>query len=295
MLMQRTLGGYTLIEVMIFLAVSSVMLAVTIVAIRGQEAHTEFVTSMNDVSTKMQQWIDQVVNGYSSTSASASSSNFTCTVTPPGNPNTRPALNVVATGNVRGANPDCIFLGKVVQFNDQGNPTINNHIYTYSVIGRRTNIDPSTGNVATSKDLLSARPIAAAGPPVDLTEDYHIPSGTRVIKIVKTLVGDTDSKLGGFFTSFNNQSQSNGSTGLAAVQYPMTINSSKNGAAVTQCIKLNTCITALPNLWPMSKWKILFGSTRNNDRACLIFTSVQGVGVSTKVEYGTEDTLCDTF
>jgi hypothetical protein len=296
MLMQRTFGGYTLIEVMIFLAVSTVLLAVTIVAIRGQQAHTEFISGMNDVNTKFQQWVDQVVNGLSGSGASPTSAttNIKCSVNEASNvalPQLQPS-----NGGERGGNPQCIFLGKVIHINDQASAN-NNHIYTYTVIGRRNSTDVN-GNLSNSKDLVSARPVAAAGSPVDLTEDYNIPNGVKILGVDNTN-GGTTSHLGGFFISFNNETINNGATGLAAVQYPFTSNAAANNSSVTNCIALSVASPCAapptPNLWLMSKWKILFGSPRGDDTACLIVTSSQGVGVSTQVKYGTGNTLCNAF
>src|SRR5205814_2186232 len=71
-------GGYTIVEVMIFLAISSLLFVAASIAIGGQQAHTEFNTAANDTNTKFQQWIDQVANGFTSSTASGLPSNVTC-------------------------------------------------------------------------------------------------------------------------------------------------------------------------------------------------------------------------
>ncbi len=61
--MKWAAGGYTIIEVLMFLAISGLIFVTTMVAIRGQAAHSEFIAGTNDINTKLQQWINEVVTG----------------------------------------------------------------------------------------------------------------------------------------------------------------------------------------------------------------------------------------
>src|SRR5438132_8093391 len=103
MRMQRLLpGGYTLIEVMLFLAISSVLLAVSIVVVQGQSGAAEFKTSVDDVNQKLQQWIDQVHNGLSGNTSDASAPALSCDKISVGGVN-YPHLTT-ASGQQRGSN-----------------------------------------------------------------------------------------------------------------------------------------------------------------------------------------------
>jgi hypothetical protein len=135
-------GGYTLIEVMLFLAISLAILVTSIVVVGGQEAHAEFSTSMNEINGKVQQWIDEVANGYSANGSSNSSAigNYTCSLGTVEKQNNTPVLSLSPSGgNARGANPECIFLGKVIQINNQDQ--YSDSIYAYTMLGRRTSVD----------------------------------------------------------------------------------------------------------------------------------------------------------
>jgi Tfp pilus assembly protein PilE len=167
--MKPAMGGYTLLEVLIFLAVSSVLLAISNVVLQGQSARTEFTASMNDVTSKMQQWIDQVKNGYSAsnasssaaTSASAALNNYNCTIDAlTQSPKLEPGS--VASQHAIGTNLDCVFLGKAIMINDKfgsGPKDLTDKIYAYTVLGRRTYND-GTGQVLVN-NLKNSNAVAA--------------------------------------------------------------------------------------------------------------------------------------
>ncbi len=301
--MQRSRAGYTLVEVMVFLAVSSVLLAMSIVVVRGQEGHTEFTSSMNDVNSKIQHLVDGVVNGLSGSTASATASDYNCKVEPSSG---YAYLDLVGPGqgSARGANPECISLGLVIQVNDdRASPQYSNQITTYTVIGRRT-YQTDAGTTDIVDNLVSAKPVAAVFPPpvgIDLTQTYKIPNGARILSVSSTNSGGvvSNSHMAGFFNSFNSEANSfvgggsnlvrNGNLSLLTVQYPLADTSPGLGDA-TKCIKLDPTTNCVPpigqsNLWPMNTWQICFGSTRNDDKARLTFSSTNGLGASTKLEF----------
>jgi hypothetical protein len=255
--------------------------------------------------------VDQVVNGFSGSTATPTSSNFTCTVG--GGPNSSPVLNKVGVGagNALGTNPQCIFLGKALQLNDDQTSADSSHIYAYSILGRRTY--NSGGTDATTDSIKNANPIAACfpqtGPPaqfcsnVNLTEDYKIPEGVRVLSI-KTSRGSGASRtitcssncshIVGFFSSFSSGSTANGSSSLLTVQYDFKQNRTKNDNQVLNCLNLQgTCNTASPNLDPIvANWEVCFDNQKDDERALLTITSSNGFGASTQVTTGIKAEVC---
>jgi type II secretory pathway pseudopilin PulG len=297
--------GYTLLEVMLFMAISAVFFAITVVVMQGQGARTEFVASMNDVNSKMQQWIDQVRNGYTSSSAGsvAAVGNYNCSLDVSTN-NPKLSFPGVGNGNAVGTNLSCIFLGRAIMVNDEtgsGPTDLNNKMYAYTVLGRRT-YDSGTGQENVN-NLLNANPTAAVfdgngdGSPSDdptdinLTEVYKIPNGMRVKHVWSSATPGQTNTLAGFFidpTSANNS--------LLAVQYPLVGNIDPtawgtNAWDIPKCINLNLtpdCPRAgtLSNLWPMTQWNICFESTRDDEMAWLKVISSSGSGAVTKLEMG---------
>src|SRR5579864_9164793 len=93
-------AGFTITEVMAVLVVTSLIFLSSIAIISQQQNRTEFATSVQDFQTRMQQTIDDVINGYY-----PSNSDFTCAVK-------AGTLTVVAGNTAKGANQGCIYIGK---------------------------------------------------------------------------------------------------------------------------------------------------------------------------------------
>lgn len=305
--MRRPLGGYTLIEVMIFLAVSSAILAMSIVVVGGQEAHSEFRSSMADVNAKIQQLIDGVANGLTGTSSAALAGDYDCSLDVSGHPQLTPKSP--SGGNARGANPECIFLGRAIAVNDQAKPD-NDQINTYTILGRRIFTSPVDGVQDIVDNLFDANPIAAVfpgSPPttstIDLTDHYKIPDGVYIKKVTSVNKDNiTDSHMAGFFNTFLGEHNSfvgntsnlirNGSLSLVTVQYPIgnVDPGSPEPADSLACIMLtgpncnNPSNPPSGNLWTMRKWQICFGSERNGEQALITVSSSDGLGVSTRLD-----------
>jgi prepilin-type N-terminal cleavage/methylation domain-containing protein len=133
--LQQFLSGFTIIEVMIVMAVTGLLLTSAIVLVSGRQNQTEFQQAINQVTQQIQQVIDDVANGYY-----PNSQNFNCTPNPP---------TIVPGTTKQGANTGCIFLGKALKFN------INN-FSVYPVLGNRgQTASPSSKQVTT---YLQAQP-----------------------------------------------------------------------------------------------------------------------------------------
>jgi hypothetical protein len=301
--MKPVMGGYTLLEVLLFLAISSIFLAMANVVLQGQSAHTEFSASMNDVNSKMQQWMDEVKNGYTASTASSSVGigSYNCDLDiASGNPVL--SAPAVGTGNATGTNLPCIFLGKAIMVNDKfGGPTnAENKIYAYTVLGRRTFTD-SSGEDVNVDSIKNARPTAAvfpvgsASPDINLTETYQIPNGTRLWHAWQDNSVLQTKNLAAFYTDPTSTNNS-----IISVLYPLHTNIDSTDWANTawqipECINLNlstqNCVndaTTPDNLWPLTTWNLCFESTRDNERALLQIKSpnASGLGAFTTLQLG---------
>ena len=144
--------------------------------------------------------------------------------------------------------------------------------------------------------IVNAAPTAITTP-ADLTEDYLIPNGVRVVA-VNAVGTNTSSHMAGFFKSFNTPSVSaeNGTNSLLAVQYPLNTSFSYESPTVLSCINLNGVCNysggATTNPWPMNTWRICFQSTRNRDAALLTVTSSGGLGAKTNLITGPDTSIC---
>jgi hypothetical protein len=264
---------------------------------------------MNDVNSKMQQWFNQVSNGFSRNSSSAlpGLSNYSCSLDATG----YPLLRTGGSGTARGQNPDCVYLGKAIHLPfDSAEPRKNTNIAAYTVLSRRTYTPLGLTSPTIVDNLVSSNPAVAIYDPglsptkIDLSEYYKIPSGAY-IKSIHTGATSTCtsncSLLAGIYSSLSNAgTQQAGTSTLTAVQYPYINGGALPGEdSIRDCIKMQSASSCsyLPSLsrvnpWPLQQWTICFASSRNNDRALITITSNNGVGVKTKLTKGIGDTFC---
>lgn len=282
--MQSVSYGYTIIEVMIVLAVSSFLIFLSSFFLHDREGVASFSVSMQDVQSKVEDWINDSATGF----AGAPNTEINCH-----KGGGQPKIDDGSPNN----HADCIFLGKAIQFTDGSSlPTTDQDrmVYAYSVFGLRT-FDPGGGlDDRLVADLTEASPAAATGPATgngskNLTEDYRLTGTSKVLKICSDGNCASGSRLAGFYLSFNQVAQNkSGSADVVGYQYDLSSNAKPavqdgNNGAVTSCIEMNgSCSTPPPNL---RDWQICFGNDANDDKAVLSVTSATGTGVSTNLRF----------
>lgn len=99
--------GYTIVEVLIVLAVSSFMFVIAANFINGRQERAAFAEGSNDLASALSSLLDQVVDGHYS--------DIPLTCTPSGG---GLDVNYGAVGTQQGTHEDCVFLGKVMRFYD---------------------------------------------------------------------------------------------------------------------------------------------------------------------------------
>ena len=127
-------AGFTIIETLIVLAVTSALLVSAFAVINGRQNKTEFMTAINDTAQQMQQIINETASGYF-----PNNNSFTCVKSGSG-PSISPG-----GGIGQGTNTDCIFLGKVVQFGLGASPE---QYAVHSIAGLRS-----------ATDIVTAKPV----------------------------------------------------------------------------------------------------------------------------------------
>ncbi|HEX5797496.1 MAG TPA: type II secretion system protein [Candidatus Saccharimonadales bacterium] len=167
-------GGYTILEVVIVLTVSSILFAAAVVGYSAQNRRTQFTQSVQNFAQDIQDILNDVESGFY-----PSTNNFRCVANPSGGYPTFPS-----GAAEQGTNTDCIFLGKAIQFAPAGGSASDIDIYT--VVGRR--LVSGTREPVTSID--DARPIGLN----QFVERKSLISGIEV-ESVETISGDA---LAGF-------------------------------------------------------------------------------------------------
>lgn len=203
----RTASGYTIVEVMIFLAVSGMLFVLAMLTINGQQARANFTQGTRDFQAAVDDVINDIRNGFFPDPGT----NYTCTVSGDNAPTFSGAMSPGDTGD-KGTHDKCTFIGKVMQFTlDESKVTV------HTVVGRR--IGAKSGG--DPQDFHDARPVIpneVSAP--SFTEEFNIPGGLVVTAIqAKKGAGDDYSvRAVGFFSAFTNSSNPDKPLNNALVQ-----------------------------------------------------------------------------
>ena len=169
------LGGYTLIEALIVVAISSTIFLGVIVVFGDSRQDVDFSQAKIDIETKLKGYVNQVSTGTFQGNTTHSCGRHPATG--------RPILTAAA-GVTSGSSEKCTYLGKALQ-------TIpgSNKIYVYDILGLRNKHDPGgfdTGEPAINYDEARPEPAGTitAGPgsfDFLFVEEYELPSGLEIV------------------------------------------------------------------------------------------------------------------
>lgn len=187
----RGTNGYTIVEVMIFLAVSSGLLVAIMGTISGQQQRTQFITSTRDFENKLQDMVNDVQTGYYPNNGTTS-----CNVV-------GSVVSVPATAALQGTNKDCIYLGKAIRIVDPKGISDDPSSYysEVTITGRRQNSGKDIKTIseaiptAFDKNNNGEQTSLTAGS-IDLTSIKYFRDGAQIneskaIAILNT-IGSTD-------------------------------------------------------------------------------------------------------
>lgn len=156
--------GYTIIEVMIVLAISGVMFLIAANFISGKQAKTSFTEGSNEFVSQVQSVVAEVVDGQypddASLGCSAGGSNLTFN-----------------SNGTQGNNAPCVFIGKFMHFSVGGNASA---YETFSLAAARDKTSLTTAEVTAITPAHSA--------PTDFTQQGTIPQSLNVksVKVTDT-------------------------------------------------------------------------------------------------------------
>jgi type II secretory pathway pseudopilin PulG len=157
--MKRLSGGYTIIEVMIFLVVTATLLISAMAVFNGRQGRTEYVQSARETDQQLLTIINEVATGYF-----PDQGNFSCSTS-----GGRPVIDTT-TSESQGTNENCIFLGKAILF-DQANPDVYS---VYPVAGARVT---ATGEIVDT--VAEAQPVLVP----NLVQEYNVPYSNTFSRI----------------------------------------------------------------------------------------------------------------
>jgi prepilin-type N-terminal cleavage/methylation domain-containing protein len=168
--------GYTIVEVMIVLAVSGVMFLIAATFISGKQARTTFSAGTNEMASQLQDVLEQVSDG------KYSDIPLGCNV-PPG---AGSKVHFTGVGTGQGTNSDCVFVGKLVHFYNLNTTSPEN----YEVLPlAQPRLDPNGGAYITDLNNPYVKAIYQNGVGlVDLSVQSSTPHSLDIEKV--TVVDD---------------------------------------------------------------------------------------------------------
>lgn len=220
----KTANGYTIVEIMIFLAVTGALFMLAMITINGQQAKADFAQGTRDFQSQ----VDDVINDIQNGNFPAPSGNFTCTASA----GSAPSFTGGSPGDtgLQGTHDKCVYFGKIAQFSTGSDVTVS------TVVAKRqsaSGLEPAT--------FTDARPIVPTGAAA-MTEKFTLSGGIKVTQI-KVKKGGNAYDVGaiGFVNSFTKNTENNGLVNVlpifgtdlsAATTGPSSVSGIVNGSVI---------------------------------------------------------------
>lgn len=243
--------GFTIVEVLMFLAVTGVLMTIAMLTIGGSRQKAEFSASVRDFNSGIQGIISEVRTGYfpnktAQVKCRVNTSTFALEMT-----------GLFATAE-QGAHPECVFLGKVLYF-DLAVTSPRNSVSVITVAGKA--FDSTTGNPPTTYVASTPKPVAGTYASIDLTETLNLTNGLLVTKVISS----ADPLAPSAFGIFNSLATDAGGSLSANI---VTIPGSTSGANLATTLG-SIKLTSEPTINPTIAICLQHGGT-NGTRAVVI-------------------------
>ncbi len=259
--MRRPLAsrGYTIVEVMIFLVVTSVLLVSGMLVFRGRQQRTQFTQGVREVETQIRTIINETASGFY-----PNRGNLSCT----GGNGAGPDLDIAESD--QGTNSACIFLGRAIQF------TNGERYYVYTVVGQRQGADGKEVNGLGNADNQAKQTVVATSDlqpesPNDVI-DHRLPWGIRVTKIATTNASTpVDVGALAFIASFAKSGDDGLTSGSSNLNLIPLVNSSLNDESNDR-LRSNAMATAIRDMGgdPVNPGRVVICLSNGDRRAAII-------------------------
>lgn len=226
--MNYSLGGYTLIEALMVVAITSTIFIGVTTLFSGSRETVDFNQAKTDIDTKMKSYVNQV-----STGAFAGSTTHRCSLAADASGNQRTVLTFVAAGVTPGGSDKCIYLGKAILAYPGATK-----LYVYDVLGLRNkhNGAADSGEPARSYEDSNPEPAGESGGAGGFTylfvEEYDLPADLR---INYSQAGGTRANILKIYSNLSNNTNSSRGVSVFANQFTAT-SSDVSSARLRDCI-----------------------------------------------------------
>lgn len=265
--MKRLSPGFTIIEVLIALAITGLLLTTASLVLKGQSTETTFQQSLRDIDTKIQTTVKAISN-----SLYPNTSQYTCSTV------SGKATLTKEAGSGTGTNKDCLFLGKAFQV-VLGEGTIK----IYSVLGSRTTVDES-GETVLAATFSQAKPTPAIIAGADLTESYQPAAGGAFLSKARYTdssgtVPATETDMAGFYNDLEGTSTTDPQLLAKAYAYRADT-AAVNKEAVKLCLEeTGGCQSFL-----LAHWLLCY-EDGNKRQTAVIDVMAASTGITTQLKF----------
>ncbi len=231
-------GGYTIVEVLIFLAVSGAMFFAALGFIGGQQNKAQFLNAVRDFESKLGDIANDVTTGYYTRSV-----DFSCQEV-----SGAPSISDALTTD-QGANGDCIFIGTVLKFGGDGGNR--DKFLQFAMAGLR---QTSTGQNVTTLAQATPRPVyGTTGNLQNAVQEFTVGYGATVSCVAfnasSCTAGSPNDAAFGFYTTFGGISPTGQGSSIETDIVPY------NNITMNQSIAATAANLAIPN--PISITNVL--------------------------------------
>lgn len=225
--MNRPRHGFTVVEVMIVLAISSMMLISASAVFKGRRADTGFSQAVYDLQSEIQS-----LAGIVSSKAVPGLQQYTCA---PGNigGSMRPVLT---SGSTTGQS--CIYLGQAIQVKPDSST-----LYSYPIFGLRTIYSGlnDTGDYPSTPSQANPEPAVDAAAPSNpnsllLITDYTLLNG---VKVSSAKYAGTENDILTLYSSLQDANTSGNEISVSSMSYSGSATDPK--AQIKDCVEGNGC------------------------------------------------------
>jgi len=267
-------GGFTIIESMIVLAVSSVIFFSAMIVFRGSGQKIDFNQSMNDLQAKLKSYSNQVNTGV------FAGNKYQCTVNTFAGQPARPILNT-SSAATENASEDCIYLGKAIQpIPGTGD------IYVYDVLGFRnvhSGISDTGVGVTTVAQAMPepAGSMSGAGTFTFMNvEKYAVGAGSKIVS------AKTNGVTSGMLKMYGDIAGGTSATARRVVAYSSNYSytmGDENSSGARNCIEETTTCTTAYKLETYG-WDLCIQGS-DSTRMSLMSVKPTGGGIAVRISY----------
>jgi type II secretory pathway pseudopilin PulG len=230
--MKYSLGGYTLIEALMVVAITSTIFIGITTLFSGSRETVDFNQAKVDIDTKMKSYANQV-----STGTFAGSTTHRCSLAADSSGNQRTILTFVAAGVTPGASDKCIYLGKAILTYPGATK-----LYIYDVLGLRNKHNGAVDSAQPARSYEDSNPEpagesgGAGGFSYLFVEEYDLPADLRVNY---AQANGTTAHILKIYSNLNSSNNSSRGVSVFANQFTATVSDVSSS-------RLRDCIHGLP-------------------------------------------------